>query len=257
MYIEKLEERHKTGLVRLTGGNRGLVYCNERQEQVEVPSAEDGGKPQARLLWVYDVYEVDDAREPGKAKCAAIETEHPYGDEQKLMRKALAKVLRKLGDYDTDDMAEFRRYDQFCEALSVDAITGGETAAAPTAEELLARAKAAKTDEIEQYNSSANVNAFTVNGMPMWLDFDLRSRLKNSIDAAEDEGRETLTKAYGGHTFTYPIAVWRQMFSTVENYAGDCQNVTEQHKAAVQAMATVSDVEAFDHTAGYPQNPAF
>ena len=44
MYEEKFDERHKTGLVRLTGGNRGLLYCNERQVEVEVPSEEEGGE---------------------------------------------------------------------------------------------------------------------------------------------------------------------------------------------------------------------
>lgn len=257
MYTEHLEQRHKTGIMRLTGGNKGLLYANERQVEVEVPASEDGGEATARLMWAYDVYEIDDARQPGRAKCEAIEAEHPFGDEQKIVRKALARVLRKLGDYDGDDYAEFRAYNEFAEAIATGVIRGAETAQDPTEDELLEKAKTAKMAEIDRYNSSANVNAFTVTGSPMWLDFDLRARLKNSIDAADAEGRETLTKNYGGDDFTYPIAVWRQMFATVENYAGDCQNVTEAHKAAVQAMTTVSEVESFDVTVGYPPNPVF
>ena len=256
MYTERFDSRHKTGLMRLTGSNRGLLYANERQVTAEVP-AEDGGEPLLKTMWEYDVYEVDDARHPGRAKCDAIETEHPSGDETKILRKTLAKVLRKLGDYDGGDYEEFRVYDQFCEAISARQISGTVVAPAPTEEELLDGAKAAKIAEIDRYNSSANVNAFTVNGVPMWLDFDLRARLKNSIDAAEAKGRIELTKQYGGMTFTYPIALWRQMFTAVENYAGDCQNVTEEHKAAVLAMASVESVEAFDVTVGYPSNPAF
>ena len=257
MYEEKFDERHKTGIVRLNGGNRGLLYCNERQVEVEVPSEEEGGESQKKLMWVYDVYDVDDARQPGKAKCEAIEAEHPFGDEQKLLRKTLAKVLRKLGDYDGEDYREFRSYDQFCEAITAQQISGSVIAPEPTEEELLDKAKAVKTEEIDRYNSSANVNAFTVNGNPMWLDFDLRSRLKNSIDAADAEGRTELTKQYAGMPFTYPIALWRQMFTVVENYAGDCQNVTERHKAEVMALTTVDAVEAYDVTVGYPDNPAF
>jgi len=256
MHTERFDLRHKTGIVRLTGSNRGLLYANERQVTAEVP-AEDGGEPLLKTVWEYDVYDVDDARQPGKAKCDAIETEHPFGDETKILRKTLAKVLRKLGEYDGSDYDEFRAYDQFCEAITAQQISGSVVAPEPTEEELLDSAKAAKIAEIDRYNSSANVNAFTVNGNPMWLDFDLRSRLKNSIDAAEAEGRTELTKQYGGMTFTYPIALWRQMFTAVENYAGDCQNVTEEHKAAVLAMATVESVEAFDVTVGYPSNPAF
>ena len=256
MYTVELEKRHKTGIVRLTGSNAGLLYCNERQVEREIP-AEDDGEAVKKGLWAYDVYEIDDARFPGKAKCSAIENEHPDGDEVKILRKALAKVLKKLGDYDTDDFAEFKRYNEFADAIDTGTIRGSEDAGDPTEEELLEKAKAAKIAEIDRFNSSANVNAFTVNGSPMWLDFDMRSRLKNSIDAADAKGHETLTKVYEGIPYTYPIVVWRQMFTDVEDYAGNCQNITEQHKAAVQAMTSIAEVEAFDVTAGYPPNPAF
>jgi len=47
------------------------------------------------------------------------------------------------------------------------------------------------------------------------------------------------------------------MFTIVENYAGDCQNITEQHKSEVMALTTVAQVEAYDVTLGYPENPSF
>ena len=257
MYEVMFDERHKLGLERLTGGNRGIVYANERKVMVDIPAEEDGGEAVQVEKWAYDAYEVDDARSSSLAKNSVIGEEHPAGDEQKILRKTLAKVLRKLGEYDTEDNAEFKQYDQFAEALEVGHITGSVVADEPTEEELLAKAKTEKVSQIDSYNSSANVNAFTVNGIPMWLDFDLRARLKNSIDAAEANGKETLTKVYGGHTFTYPILAWRQMFTVVEDYAGDCQNISEQHKADVEAMTTLEEVEAFDITVGYPPHPAF
>jgi len=257
MYQVTLEKRHKTGIVRLTGSNAGLLYCNERQVEVEDPAAEEGGEAVVKPMWAYDVYEIEDARYPGKAKCSAIETEHPDGDETKILRKTLAKVLKKLGDYYTDDFEEFKQYNEFAEAIAIGTIRGSEDADDPTEEELLEKAKAEKIAEIERYNSSTNVNAFTVGGVPMWLDFDQRSRLRNSIDAAEADGRQELTKKYRGMTFTYTIPVWRQMFTVVENYAGDCQNVSEAHKASVQAMTTLAEVETFDVTVDYDQNPSF
>lgn len=256
-YTEQFETRHKEGIVRLTGSNRGLLYANERQVEIEVPATDEGGQAQKKKVWEYDVYEVNDASQPHLAKCIAIETEHPYGDEQKLLRKTLAKVLKKLGDYDSANYAEFKQYDLFCEGIDAKSITGSIETADPTAEELLADAKATMIAKIEAYNSSANVNAFTVDGTPMWLDFELRSRLKNSVDAAEAEGRQELTKTFGGVSFTYTIALWKQMIVTVENYAGDCQTVTDQHIATVQAMRSIKKVNEFDYTADYPTNPAF
>ena len=165
MHEERFTERHKQGLLKFTGDNAGLLYTNERKE---TESTEDG----EREVWVYDVYEVDDTRFPGKAKCEAIETQHPNGDEAKILRKTLAKVLKKLGDYDTADYAEFKAYNEFAEGIGIGVIRGSETASDPTDEELLEKAKTAKIAEIDRFNSSANVNAFTVNGQPMWLDFD-------------------------------------------------------------------------------------
>ena len=43
-----------------------------------------------------------------------------------------------------------------------------------------------------------------------------------------------------------------EMTNAVENYAGQCQKVTEGHRAAVNALATIAEVEAYDYTVGYP-----
>lgn len=127
----------------------------------------------------------------------------------------------------------------------------------PTEEELLERAKAVKLGEIAEYDVSANVNAFTVNGQPMWLGFEQRSRLKASVEAAVSAGQQTMEKWFGGIRFVYPVEVWQQMITAVENYAGQCLNITDAHKSAVEALTTVADVEAFDITVGYPNKLAF
>ena len=47
------------------------------------------------------------------------------------------------------------------------------------------------------------------------------------------------------------------MINAVENYAGQCQKVTEGHRAAVNALATIAEVEAYDYTTGYPKKINF
>ena len=239
MYEERFTERHKQGLLRLTGGNAGLVYTNERK---------DGNE------WVYDVYEVSDSRTPALAKNSVIGAEHPDGDEQKIVRKALAKVLKAIGGYDSADFAEFKRYHEFVEALEVGVIRGSVVADNPTEAELLAAAKAAKTDAINEFDASANVNAFTVNGNPMWLNHDQRSRLSASIAVCTEE---TMTKYFGGVAYTFPVAAWQQMLNAVELYADTCQTVTEAHKAEVAALDSIEAVEAYDITQGYPEKLRF
>ena len=111
MRQERFSEPHKQGLEKLTGDNSGLVYCNERTEVVT--DEQDNEKTE----YIYDVYEVSDARDPHKVKNEVIENEHPFGDETKILRKTLAKMLKASKKYDKDDFAEFKKYNDFAESI--------------------------------------------------------------------------------------------------------------------------------------------
>lgn len=127
----------------------------------------------------------------------------------------------------------------------------------PTAEELLSLAKGKKQNTITEYDNSAAVNSFIIGGLPMWLGWELRARLKDSLDAAEKQGEESVTKSFGGIDYTFTIQQWRTMLTTLESYADKCQNVTEGHRIAVEALTTVGKVESYDHTKGYPDKINF
>lgn len=127
----------------------------------------------------------------------------------------------------------------------------------PTPEVLLARAKANKIAELEAYDASDAVNSFSVNGKVMWLDAATRQQLRISLDAMQQAGRENVTKWFDGEQYTYPIDVWYYMLSQVEVYASDALNVTEAHKAAVNALTSVAEVEGYDYTQGYPEKLSF
>lgn len=126
----------------------------------------------------------------------------------------------------------------------------------PTPEELLARAKASKIAELEAYDSSDAINSFSVNGKVMWLDAATRQQLRISLDAMQQAGRENVTKWFDGEQYTYPIDVWYYMLSQVEVYASDALNVTEAHKAAINALEDIEEVEAYEFT-GYPDKLSF
>lgn len=110
MRQERFNEPHKLGLERLTGDNTGLVYANERKEKV----TDENGKE--RIEYVYDVYEVSDARDPHKVKNEVINSEHPFGDELKILRKTIRKMLTDT-KYNSDQYAEFKAYNEFVESL--------------------------------------------------------------------------------------------------------------------------------------------
>lgn len=110
MRQERFNEPHKLGLERLTGDNTGLVYTNERSEVV---TDEEGRE---HTEWIYDVYEVSDARDPHKVKNDVIKGEHPFGDELKILRKTLRKLMTDE-QYNSADFAEFKAYNEFAESI--------------------------------------------------------------------------------------------------------------------------------------------
>jgi hypothetical protein len=127
----------------------------------------------------------------------------------------------------------------------------------PSAEELLANAKAEKIAQIETYDSSENVEQFIINGTPMWLGHELRQQIRTSADAYSAMGYENMTKVFNGVEFTFPIAVWIQMLNALEIYAAEALNATERHKNNINAMDSVQDIINYDYTTGYPLKLAF
>ena len=122
----------------------------------------------------------------------------------------------------------------------------------PTEEELLEKAKIEKIQEIEEYDSSGNVNSFMLGEVNMWLTVEERQQIATQITANETIGRNTMTRWFGGQSFTFPIETWKSMLIALEVYAGDALNVTEEHKAIVNSLLTIQDIEDFDITEGYP-----
>jgi hypothetical protein len=111
MYEERFSEPHKQGLERFNNGdNAGRFFTNERVEQV---TDEEGN---IRNEYVYDVYEVADCRDPHKVKNEVIESEHPFGDELKILRKTIRKMLSDT-KYNSEEFSEFKAYNEFAESI--------------------------------------------------------------------------------------------------------------------------------------------
>ena len=114
MYNARFTEPQTLGLHRLTGDNAGEVFINERIEQGTDPMTGE-----ERTEYVYDVYQVSDCRDPHRVKNDMIAEIHPNGDETKLLRKTLAKLLQSTDRYDLPDFAEFKAYNEFAEAIDI------------------------------------------------------------------------------------------------------------------------------------------
>lgn len=132
-----------------------------------------------------------------------------------------------------------------------------ETAEQPSAMPTLSDAIASKVAEISAYDRSAAVNRFTLGGTEMWLSFDERARIRQSIDAYRNEGKTEMTKWFNGKAFTFPLDTWQTMLDKLSVYASEALNVTERHKAEVSALTSIEAVEGYDYKTGYPEKLSF
>lgn len=131
----------------------------------------------------------------------------------------------------------------------------------PTPEERLAQAKRQKIAELQAYDDSYAVNGFiikTQNGdFTEWLDPYKRNNASRAIESAKKLSIPTLTTAIGDIPVTLATEDADLYLAQLEMYAVTCTGVTATHKAAINSLDTVEEVEAYDFTQGYPERLTF
>lgn len=127
----------------------------------------------------------------------------------------------------------------------------------PTAEEKFAIAKERKKVEIESYDKSSAVNQFFIGETPMWLDKETRTGLKLRFEAEIAMGKTDTTLWADGVQYPLPLSTGVQMLYALEVYASMCYDNTQAHLAAIDALKTIEEVEAYDYATGYPDKLHF
>ena len=127
------------------------------------------------------------------------------------------------------------------------------------AEEISPLDKAKKNilKKIDEYDKSANVNSFLLNGVKVWLDKNTRVGLQNSITIEKEAGKTETTLWFNGIKLVIGCTPALQMLSVLELYALNCYNKTAEHKNNVQNLTTLEEVLSYDYTQGYPDKPVF
>lgn len=129
----------------------------------------------------------------------------------------------------------------------------------PTIEDI----KSNKVDEILAYDSSSEVNEFSIGGVPMWLDKATRAGLMLRFQAeqaraiAEVNETPMTTLWNDGQPYTLPLGTAQQMLIALELYASECYDNTQRHIAEVQKLESKEAVKSYDYTTGYPQKLLF
>lgn len=134
----------------------------------------------------------------------------------------------------------------------------------PTAEQLIADgwveyippvpdpvelARANKLSSLEAYDSSEEVNAFYLGDKAMWLTPDERTNYLLTLQAAAEAGIERVP--FEG--VVVPTADAIAAIKAISVYAMQCVAVTAGHRAAIEALTTQEEIEAYDFTEGYPE----
>ena len=108
-----------------------------------------------------------------------------------------------------------------------------------------------KLAEIDEYDTSDNVNVFYLNGMKVWLDKDTRVGLMNSTNIAKSKKNDTTTLWLGGNKLVINCDLAIQLLSDLEMYALDCFNVTASHKKEVSEMTDIETIYNYDYKVDY------
>lgn len=122
-----------------------------------------------------------------------------------------------------------------------------------TEEDVIKALKEMKSDEITEYDTSSNVNVFSLNGTDVWLDRDTRVSLMNSTTISKNMGQEETTLWLGTIKVVVKCDSAIQMLSALEMYALQCFNKTAEHKKNVESLNTINEIVSYDYTVGYPE----
>ena len=117
----------------------------------------------------------------------------------------------------------------------------------------LALCKRVRIAEVERYDKSEQVNGLYLAGQHCWLAKATRVGLANSIAIEKAAGKTETTLYLNGIALTIGIDEAQQMLSALELYALDCYRKTEEHKATINALSIIEEVEKYDVTQGYPE----
>ena len=113
--------------------------------------------------------------------------------------------------------------------------------------------------KIAEYDTSSAVNEFIINGIGMWLDGDTqRPKLRGAVQTYLDKelGDYPLCVEGVGVISVAPTKLL-SMLADIEVYAIKCFTKTFEHKEAVNALTTCTELVNYDYTEGYPEKLHF
>lgn len=111
--------------------------------------------------------------------------------------------------------------------------------------------------EIRRYDKSEAVEDFTIQSVHLWLNSDMRAKVRENLETAQQKGEGDVILRYGGLAFPMSVQMGWQLYYAVLDYARATWDVTEIHLATAAKLTTVEEILAYDYTEGYPAKLVF
>ena len=127
----------------------------------------------------------------------------------------------------------------------------------PTEEELFNDAKRQKILEINNYDSSDEINIFYIQELPVWLDKATSAGLKLRFEAELAIGKTDTTLWYDNMQFPLSLENAMHMLYAIEVYASACYDNTQLHLSNVDKLETIDEIKNYDYIKGYPEKLNF
>lgn len=213
--------------------NNGIWYYNYDIVEKTV-MVRDMNDEEEREETRYEFVQVRITGKPTLSKCY-----------EAILKEFKSETGTSMYDTWTLGLEQDAQYEDILYAVKVD--FGMEKAMTP-----LEAAKKNLIKQIDEYDSSNDVNAFILNGIQVWLNKDTRVGLMNSLTIEKNAGKETSTLWFGNIKLDINTGAAIQMLSSLELYALECYNKTAEHKVNIENMTSVEDVINYDFTEGYP-----
>ena len=103
-----------------------------------------------------------------------------------------------------------------------------------------------------EYDNSAEVNSFYLNGKRVWLDKATRVGLFNILNIEKASNTETITLWFSNTSIEIQVDKAIALLTMVEKYAKQCYDNTQKHYVEINQLESIEDCLQYDITAGYP-----
>ena len=112
-------------------------------------------------------------------------------------------------------------------------------------------------DDIRHYDKSEAVENFTIGGIHLWLNSEMRAKVRENLETAQQKGEENVTLRYNGLAFPMTVVMGWQLYYSVLDYARATWDVTEINLATVEGLQTIEEILSYDYKTGYPEQLSF